>query len=280
MSTAPAQQNEPPEENLLVPFESQNLSPYYKEYYIAKRQNLFACIQGFPVIWEYYVRLDKIWFREFEDLNPPPRDPNKLFPLIVFFNSHAKMRVSIELALSGCMAEARSILRDAVECVAHAHRMLSDPKLQITWLSKNDGRLEEKAFKKAFGDNKRKGLFKGLDELYEKWGELSETGSHTTLNSMCDRFEIVKKPDGSQDWRLNYCGVEQRTWAMSLFSMLLTCYVMERTFFDDYASRLQLDYELMRMRSEFERYKEQLRKKLIVRYRIKPPQFGSIIYKP
>jgi hypothetical protein len=267
-----------PEGDILVPFEVQNLPAYYKEYYKAKRQNFFASIQLFPEMWTYYLSLDKIWFREFEDLKPPLNDANKLFPLIIFFNSHAKMRLSIELALSGCMAEARSILRDAVECVAHAHRMLSDPNLQLTWLSKNDGTIEEKAFKKAFEYNKKEELFKGLEELHETWRQLSETGVHTTLNSLCDRFKISENPDGTREWALIYCGVGQQTWAMSLFSMLLTCFTMERTLFADYESRLRLDYELVRMRTKFEFYKEQLRQKMIARYNVKPPKSKSVIY--
>ena len=260
------------ESDLLVKFEIDNIPAEYREYYKVKRSNFFACIQLFPEMWEYYTRLDKILFREFDDLKPPPRESKMVFPLIVFFNAHAKMRISIELAFSGCMAEARSILRDAVECVAHAHRMLSVPTLQKVWLSKNDGRVAEKEFKKAFENNKKTGLFKGFPELYEKWGELSETGSHTTLNSMCDRFKIVKKPDGGQEWALNYCGVEPRLWAMSLFSMLLTCFVIEQVVFRDYQDRLKLDYELGRMRTEFETYKEQVRWNTIVRYKVKPPQ--------
>ncbi len=48
-------------------------------------------------------------------------------------------------------------------------------------------------------------------------------------------------------------------WATSLFSMLLTCFTMERMFFEDYESRLKLDHILVRMRGEFEKYKEQVR---------------------
>jgi hypothetical protein len=229
------------EADLLVPFEMQNLPAYYKEYYTTKRQNFFASIQLFPELWTYYTLLDKIWFREFQDLKLPLQDPNKLFPLIVYFNAHAKMRLSMELAFSGCLAEARSILRDAVECVAHAHRMLNDPKLQVTWLSKNDGTIEAKAFKEAFEHNKKVGLFDGLEELHKTWGQLSETGSHSTLNSICDRFKIAEKPDGNREWHLVYCGAEPQVWAMSLFSMLLTCFTMERTLYADYESRLSLD---------------------------------------
>jgi hypothetical protein len=227
-------------------------------------------------MWKYYILLDKIWLREFEDLKLP-RDANQLFPLILFFNAHAKIRISIELALSGCLAEARSILRDAIEFAAHAHRMLRDPELQRVWLSKNE---EEEAFKDAFERHKKEGLFKGLDELYANWRELSETGSHATLNSMCDRFVVLGSDDGSQEWRLNYCGVEPGMWAMSLLSMLLSCFVMERTFFSDYEDRLKLDHVLIGMCDEFEKYKESVREYLKVRYKVKPPAPQSSIHMP
>jgi hypothetical protein len=179
------------------------------------------------------------------------------------------MRVSIELGMSGCMAEARSILRDAIEFVAHAHRMLSDPQLQVVWLNKAD---EAQAFKEAFERNKKDNLFKGLDELHATWGTLSEIGSHATLNSMCERL-TADKPDaqGNATWRLTYSGMEPRRWAMSLFSMLLTCFTMERTLYGDYEARLKLDYELVNMREIFEEDKERLRTAHIARYHIEPP---------
>ena len=77
----------------------------------------------------------------------PPSSAAQLFPVMLYINAHAKIRVSIELALSGCLAEARSILRDGIEFVAHAHTMLNRPELQEVWLSKND---EQKAFSTAF----------------------------------------------------------------------------------------------------------------------------------
>ncbi len=277
-STTPAPRNEPQESDLLVRFEIQKIRAEYREYYRTKRNNFFASIQGFARMWKYYMLLDKIWRRAFDDLKTSP-DPARMFPLLLYFNAHAKIRVSIELGFSGCMAEARSILRDAVELVAHAHRMLADPELQKTWLCKNDGNAALEAFKEAFERHKKEGLFKGLDELHKTWGELSETGSHATLNAMCDRFVQVESVD-HVEFRLNYCGVEPRTWAMSLFPMLLTCFTMERTMFGDYESRLKLDDGLIRMRSEFERYKEQLRKDLIVRYEVKPPAPTSVIHRP
>ncbi len=133
---------EPKESDLLVPFEIEHLPQDYKEYYLIKRNNFFASIQGFPEMWKYYTMLDAIWLQEISDLKPPS-SAAQLFPLMLYINAHAKIRVGIELALSGCLAEARSILRDGIEFVAHAHTMLNRPELQEVWLSKKD---EQKAF--------------------------------------------------------------------------------------------------------------------------------------
>lgn len=103
------------ENDILVPFEVQNIPPEYLEYYKVKRNNLFASIQGFPDLWRYYIGLDRIWLREIDDLRSS-RDADRIFPLILYFNAHAKMRISIELAFTGCMGEARSLMRDAIEC--------------------------------------------------------------------------------------------------------------------------------------------------------------------
>jgi|SRR5579859_2033490 len=276
MSTAPKQTpREPQETDLLVPFEIQNIPADYREYYRVKRHNLFASIQGFRDMWDYYLALDKIWLREFADLKPM-RDANRMFPLMLYINAHAKIRVALELAFSGCLAEARSILRDAVESVAHGHAMVVDAELQKTWLSKNDDKAALEAFKDAFERHKKEGLFKGLDELYKNWGQLAETGSHTTINALCDRFVSINS-ETEIEFRLNYSGAEPKAWSMQLFWMLLACFKMEETFFKDYESRLTLDVELLRMRSEFEQRKENLRRTLIDRYQIKPPQAQSVI---
>lgn len=274
----PKPKTEAQESDLLVPFESQNIPERYREYYKIKRNNFFFGIQGFPELWKYYVLLDEIWLREFDDLKPA-RDPNRMFPLLLYFNAHAKIRVSIELGLSGCLAEARSILRDAIEFVAHAHAMLLDAKLQKTWLNKNDGGGALEAFKNAFERHKKQNVFKGLDELHKTWSQLSEWGSHANLNAICERFVQVTSEEGVE-FRLIYTGAEPRTWAMSLFSMLLACFTMERTLFSDYQDRLKLDDGLMRKRDEFERYKEQLRRTLINLYQVKPPKRKSLIHVP
>ena len=54
----------------MVPFEIQNIPEKYREYYKVKRNNFFASIQNFPEMWRYYLLLDTIWLREFDDLKP------------------------------------------------------------------------------------------------------------------------------------------------------------------------------------------------------------------
>lgn len=254
------------ESDLLVPFEQQMLPRDYKEYYSAKRQNFFASIQQSKETFDSYMLLDKIWIAEFQDIKVGS-SPSRTFPLMLYVNAHAKIRVAMELALCGCLAEARSILRDAVEFVAHAHHMLRDPNLQLKWLSKNDNKEE---FKDAFERNKKTGLFNGLEELHHFWGQLSETGSHASINALCDRF-ITISGEQEAEWRLNYCGVEPRMWAMQLFWMLLVCFTMEQPLFLDYESRLKFDESLLRMRAEFELRKERLREVLKLRYKITLP---------
>jgi hypothetical protein len=278
MSTAPAPQSTTPQESdLLVPFEIQNIPDEYREYYKTKRNNFFSSIQRFSGMWKYHTLLDQIWFREFEVMRPA-RDIDRMFPMLLYFNAHAKIRVSIELAFSGCMAEARSIMRDAIEFVAHAHTMMGDAELQKTWLSKGDDAAALEAFKDTYERNKREGIFKGLDELHYSWGQLSEIGSHATILAICERFSVVKS-DRHVEFRLNYCGLEERNWALSLFSLLLTCFTMEKTFYGDYQGRLQFDETLIGMRKQFEQLKEQLREHMKVHYNIEPP-FGIHIPKP
>jgi hypothetical protein len=272
----------PKETDLLVPFEIQNIPPQYREYYAIKRNNFFASVQWVREIWNYYLMLDEVWMREFDDLETAT-DRNLMFPLLLYFNAHAKMRVSIELALSGCLAEARSILRDAIEFVAHAHAMCNDSALQKVWLSKNDGTAALKAFENAFEHHKKSGLFKGLPELHRIWGELSETGSHANISAMSDRFVHITT-DKHVEFRLKYSGADPKTWTLMLFGMLLTCSTMEQTLFSDYDGRLKLDIELMQMRAKCDEYKEWLRERLKTQFNIPPPggihQPKPTIYRP
>lgn len=260
---------EPEETDLLVEFEIKNLPAEYREYYTIKRNNFFASIQRHPELWTFFGKLDAIWKRELTDLEVGI-NLETAFPLLLYINAHSKMRISMELAFSMCMQEARSILRDAVESVAHAHHMLRDPANLKVWLEKDDPGGEA-AFKKVFVDNKAKNLFKGIEELHEKYGQLSEAGSHPTLQSLYNKATFHETAS-SKGIVLNYTGSnDERAFALELFSRLLTCFVMERTLFEEYAARLTLDPDLERMRGDFEIYKERLRRHMIKKYDVKAP---------
>jgi hypothetical protein len=146
-----AQDSDGPE--LLAQFERDNIKDDYRLFYSIKRNNLFSSIQGIPEHWEFFCLLDEIWQREIGDLEVAI-DPDRMFPTVLYINAHAKLRISMELAFSNCMPEARSILRDAVETAAYAHHMLRDPANQLIWMKKDEP-PGEKAFKKAFQEKKR-----------------------------------------------------------------------------------------------------------------------------
>lgn len=260
---------EPKENDLLVKFEIDNFPTEYRHYYKTKRNNLFARIQGFPALWRLYLKLDEIWMREFSVLQNR-REIYSMLPLLCCMNCHAKIRVSLELAFSDCLAEARSILRDAIEFFAYGHAMLKDANLQKTWLEKIEGRLELEAFKDAFERNKKNGLFNGMDELHKTWVQLSETGSHANAIAMAERFVQVESGE-NVDFRLNYTGTETKMWATTVFSLLLACSTTESTFFNDYNDRLKLDDQLIRMRAAFMHMKEELRTAIINKFQLSPP---------
>jgi hypothetical protein len=267
MSSAP--KKGPEDKDLLLPFEQFSFSREYLQYYKIRRNNLFASIQNFQPMWKYFMLLDKIWLREVEDLYTA-KSPERMFPILLFINAHAKMRLSIELAFSGCMAESRSLMRDAIEFVAHAHSMLADPMLQKVWLSKNDSKTHLNAFKDAFEANKKKGLFKGLEHLHGFWCDLSETGSHANLNALVDRFQIYET-ETHLEYKISYTGVKPDMWEKSVFLLLQVCTLMEAVFFADYDTRLNLDIELVRMRQEAARMWAEISNNLIKKYNLKPP---------
>jgi hypothetical protein len=259
------------ERELLTEFERENLPDPFRAYYSVKRQNLLANIQGFKVLFDAFMLLDKILAREFEDMMPSAQ-PTRMFPVLVFVNAHAKMRVAFELAFSSCIPEAHSIVRDAIESVAHGHRLLSEPELIRVWLQNGEDEAATTAFKEAFWHDKEQRLFSGLDELYRLWKQFSEFGSHTNVRSITHRFVVEETPK-HVGWRMNYTGLKPETLLPVLFEMLLVFFVMEEVFYKDCSDRLKLDIELNDMRKRFNRDKEDLRakiRKLIGRARSHP----------
>jgi hypothetical protein len=258
----------PDDSDLLVQFERDNIKDDYRVYYTTKRNNFFASIQNFPQHWEFFCRLDEIWLREVKDL--AVLNSERGLPAILYFTAHAKIRVMAELAFSMHMTEARSILRDAVETVSHAHHMISNPNNQKLWLEKNEP-AGRQAFNKVFRDNKKTGLFADLPELNKQYDQLSEAGSHPTLLSLVNRASVEGR-DGERYMAVNYSGAADRAFfARELFTRLLTCALMERTFFADFSTRFELDARLIQMRRDFEIFKEEVRQTVKAGYEAQRP---------
>lgn len=257
------------ERDLLVKFEQANIPSHYKPYYMTKRHNLFSTIQQFAYLWNLQMLLDKILAREFE-MMMELRNPDLMFPMVLFMNAHAKMRVAFELGSAGCLSEAHSILRDAIESVAHGNRIAADPVLLEAWIQKYDGKDALEAFKKEFELEKAKRLFDGLPELHRLWKQFSDFGSHTNLNSIVTRFGI-KKTATHLEYRLNYCGAESNVAAQTLLEMILAFDQIENIIFKVCQDRLKLDPELGRMRAQFVKEREQVRAHVIKTYNVRPP---------
>lgn len=262
--------NDPTDSDLLVAFEQQQIKGDYRRYYKIKRNNFAASIHEYPELWEFFTRLDEIWHRGLEDLEVAANGDH-MFPVVLYASAHGKMRVSMELVFSACIGEARSILRDAVENIAHAHHMLRDPANIELWVKKDDGESEKKRFKASFEHDKKNGLFRDIPHLHSEYADLSETGSHPTMQSLGNRLVFQETPN-SRGMLIHLSGIaDEQSFALELFTRLLTCYVMEDTFFADFVARLKLDPQLVAMRMEFYKFKEDLRQTIIKRYNVRPP---------
>jgi hypothetical protein len=262
--------SEPGESVVLVTFEQRNIPDYYLEYYKNKRHNFFATLQQFPRIWNCYISLDRIWQREFE-LMRELRDPSLLFPMTLYMTGHAKMRIAFELGCSACLAEAHSILRDAIEAVAHGHRLGRNPNLAEIWLRKDEDATTLKAYKQEFEERKADNLFKDLGELHALWKRFSKFGSHTNLNSIAERFGIETTAT-HLEFKCNYTGSRPEILAPALFEMIHVSHLMESALFRVCEDRLKLDLGIPKLRQDFEQEKETVRRWVITSWNLKRPQ--------
>lgn len=262
----------PTASDVLLPFEQQNLHTEYMKYYEIKRHNFFATIQKFPKIWECFQLLDGIWMREFSDLERQ-RNPDQMLPILLFVNAHAQFRIAFELGFSCCIGEAWNVLRSAIESVAHAHKTLREPHLVRVWVEKDDSSSQLKAFEDAFLRSKKTSLFPsqyGLEELHKYWSQYSEWGTHTTVSALARRFVSEDTPT-DVNWELHYFEADPSRLAISLFSLLIASFLMEKVFFSAFDARLKLDPSLVNKRDEFDRRKEETRRRIIKRFNIQPP---------
>lgn len=264
---------EPTEKDLLVEFERAHIPEPFRTHYLTKRHNFLATIQQFPYIWNCFIHLDEIVHREFESMQRL-HDPNLMFPMILFMNAHHKMRVAVELGCSTCLPEAHSLVRDAIESAAHAHRLASNPQLLKAWIEKNDGKDGKKAFNREFEQHKATRLFDGLPDLYRLWGEFSEFGAHTNINSIQARFATAQTATDLQ-FQLNYLGGDPNVLVPALFEMVLVFNEIEKTIFKIAQTRLQLHSELVGMRARFDKEREATRRHVIKTFNLQPPSNAS-----
>src|SRR5437870_2836028 len=186
------------EREMLLPVESLALHGEYRNYYLTKRNNYFASIQGLPELWDCFLRLDEIFTREFSDLERL-RDTADFLPLQLFMSSHAKIRIACELAFASCVGEAWSIIRDAIDTAVVGHKIHREPHLGIVWRSKEDDAHAMKKWRAAFDSYKETTLFPaehGLAELHEYYRAFSEGGTHASVTSMGLRFQQRADAEG------------------------------------------------------------------------------------
>jgi hypothetical protein len=258
--------------DMLLSVEDQNIRGEYRKYFIAKRTNYFASIQAFPELWDCFLKLDEIWVREFSDIEQISHS-KQFLPLPLFVKSHAQFRIAFELGFSTCIPEAYTIARNAIDAVVIAHKIFREPKLGHLWLDRDKGKKEQKAYHKAFEENKRESLFPkahGLKELHEFYAAFSETGTHPTLAAMAMSYGYETNAQGVV-WTHNYLEADPKKIALSLQYMLNAFALVEKALYDCFEDRLKLDHELAKMKSEFVQNQKQSAQLIIKKFKIAPP---------
>ena len=266
----------PTEVDLLSPAERKYLNEPYKEFYLAKRTNFIATIQGFPNLWLCFELLDAMWLRGLEDMHRQT-DPDHALPTLLFIHAHSKFRTALELAFSCCTGDARNTLRSGIESVVYACKMLREPKSAELWAAKDEGDAQWKAYRKAFEQHKKENLFpasEGLDELHKFYSYFSEWATHTTLTSIGEKMAMEDTPT-DKNIKLHHFETDPQKLAEQLFSIILASSEMENAFFGDFRARLDLDPELVQMRAEFEQLRKSTAGQIIAKFEIQPPTIWS-----
>ena len=130
----------------------------FQEYFKGKRQNFFVSLTAFRPLWDCLQLLNDILTREHSNLEHLT-EQMQLLPKTIFASAHARFLTAIELGFSCCIGDAYSILRDGIESVAHAHKMIKDPSAATAWTDKHKGEAELEAHDRIFKWNKKKNLF-------------------------------------------------------------------------------------------------------------------------
>lgn len=236
----------------------------FREYYENKRRNFLRSTRAFRPLWDGFILLDRIVARELEALEEP-NNPSRMFPLIPFQNAHSKMRLATELGFCGCLSDAHLILRDAIESVAHGHRIFADPKRLEAWLEKNEGPAGEIESENELWYETEECLFEGLEDLHKLWKQFS---SHTSMNAVVSQFEIEESP-AHLEGQLSYTGIELQLVVEALFDMLLVFHHFEEVLYKDCEELLKTDAELSVLRSQFQKDQETIRTGMLASLKVR-----------
>jgi hypothetical protein len=138
------------------------------------------------------------------------------------------------------------LLRGAVESVAQARRILSEPDLAAVWLQKDRDEDCLHRYREAFERQRTARLFKGLPALQYYWAEFSEW-AHSNFRSVRSRIRQTEQ-SGQIMANFEFFEVDSARLVPALDAMIDAILEMEQVVFDGFRERLDLDIELVRMR--------------------------------
>jgi hypothetical protein len=237
----------------LFPIEKECFHKDFQEYFQGKRQNFFLTLRAFRPLWDCLQLLNDIWMRESADVEHAA-DQTHLLPKLIFASAHARFLTASELGFSCCIGDAYSVLRDGIEAVAHAHRIIKDPAAGAAWTAKHHGEEELKAHDKIFKWDKKKNLFPddvpSLSKLQTYYGQFCEMATHTSVTSIGKSFKDLSTA-GTVCWEFQYFETNPQRLAAFFSALLQVSAHMEEVFYGCFETRLKLDPELGRMRSKF-----------------------------
>jgi|GEM_PF-3154158 len=235
--------NQKMNEKLLFPFEDASLREPYREYFMTKRQNFRNFITQVPELWDCFQRLDAVWARDLEDMKTIER--SRTLIVLLFRHSHQQFRIAFELGCSSALTEAFSIMRGSIDSGMIAHKIYREPQLLAVWACRNKGKAEEKLFRETF---KSANLFPaqyGLDALKPFYRDYSDYGTHPGVGAL----SLHVTSDDGRNWQNSYLETGKRLVAF-LFRMLQASAMVENACFKCFEDRLNLDSQLVNMRSE------------------------------
>lgn len=267
-----------PDEELLLPFERQVMSGEWRSYFAIKRECWLATIQRLRLLWDVFIQLDDIFFREIQDLEKAS-DSTKMLAHLLFIKSHQSIRVAAEVGFATHFTQAWDLTRAAIESAAVAHKLHREPQLAEVWLRKDDGRPQMQAFKDAFERDKKNNLFPDrfafLAQLHILYSQFSEWGTHTTVMSLAHHYRASAEA-GVHTVKVTYTEADVQKIAASLYYLVSAFSYIEQAFNDSFSARLQLDAKLVEMRTTCDSRRRTVAAQLIRQFKIKSPSIFSI----